>query len=96
LLTVDELEDLGGHVAARANRTTVRKLRNKLNTFFSKIQDLLETHADELLPKSLKIEDAPVQAEDISAVKRDKKPLQMPNSPVTCVVCEVHAYPAEQ
>ncbi len=58
LLTVDELEDLGGHVAAEANRTTDRKLRNKLNTIFSKIQDLLETHADAPLPKSLKIEDA--------------------------------------
>jgi hypothetical protein len=37
-----------------------------------------------------------VWAEDISAFKRGKNPLQMPNSPVTCVVCEVHAYPAEQ
>jgi hypothetical protein len=58
LLTVDELEDLGGHVAAEANRTTDRKLRKKLNTIFSKIQDLLETHADELLPKSVKNKNA--------------------------------------
>ena len=58
LLTVDELEDLGGYIAAEANRTTDNKLRKKLNTIFSKIQDLLKIHADEPLPKSLKIEDA--------------------------------------
>ena len=30
----------------------------KLDAIFSKIQDLLETHVDEELPKSLKIKDA--------------------------------------
>ena len=55
LLTLDDLEDLGGYVAAEANHTTDKKLRKKLDAIFSKIQDLLETHADEESPKSLKI-----------------------------------------
>jgi len=58
LLTLDDLEDLGGYVAAEANHTTDKKLRKKLDAIFSKIQDLLETHADEEPPNSLKIEDA--------------------------------------
>ena len=55
LLTLDDLEDLGGYIAAEANHTTDKKLRKKLDAIFSKIQDLLETHADEEPPKSLKI-----------------------------------------
>jgi len=58
LLTLDQLEDLGGHVAAEANHNTDKKLRKKLDAIFLKIQGLLETHADEEPPKSLKIEDA--------------------------------------
>jgi hypothetical protein len=58
LLTLDDLEDLGGYVAAEANHTADRKLRKKLDAIFAKIQDLLETHDDEEPPKSLKIEDA--------------------------------------
>jgi hypothetical protein len=58
LLTLDDLEDLGGYVAAEANHTTDKKLRKKLDAIFSKIQDLLETHADEEPPKSLKIKNA--------------------------------------
>jgi hypothetical protein len=54
LLTLDDLEDLGGYIAAEANHTTDKKLRKKLDVIFSKIQDLLETHADEEPPKSLK------------------------------------------
>ena len=58
LLTLDKLEDLGGHVAAEANHSTDKKLRKMLDAILSKIQDLLETHTDEEPPKSLKIEDA--------------------------------------
>src|SRR5262249_54506967 len=56
LLTLDDLEDLGGYVAAEANHTTDKKLRKKLDAISSKIQDLLETHTDEDPPESLKIE----------------------------------------
>jgi len=55
LLTLDDLEELGGYIAAEANHTSDKKLRKKLDAIFSKIQDLLETHADEEPPKSLKI-----------------------------------------
>jgi hypothetical protein len=58
LLTLDDLEDLGGYVAAEANYATDKKVRKKLDAIHSKIQDLMETHADEESPKSLKIEDA--------------------------------------
>jgi hypothetical protein len=58
LLTLDDLEDLGGYVAAEANHTTDKKLRKKLDAISSKIDDLLETHGDEERPMSLKIKNA--------------------------------------
>ncbi len=58
LLTLDHLEDLGGCVEAEANRVTDKKLRKKLDAISSKIQGLLDTHADEDSPKSLKIKNA--------------------------------------
>ena len=58
LLTLDDLEDLGGYVAAEANHTKDKKLRMKLDGIFAKIDDLLETHSHEESPKSLKFEDA--------------------------------------
>jgi hypothetical protein len=61
LLTLDDLEDLGGYVAAEANRTKDKKLKKKLDTIFAKIDDLMETHSDERPPKTLKIEDAQKQ-----------------------------------
>ena len=61
LLTLDELEDLGGYVSAAANHPTDKKLRKKLDDIFSKIDDLLETHSDEESPRSLKFEDAKKQ-----------------------------------
>ncbi len=77
LLTVDQLEDLGGHVAAEANHTTDKKLRKKLDAIFSKIQGLLATHADEEPPKSLKIEDAqrekPLAKQSVQLAERSAK-----------------------
>jgi hypothetical protein len=61
LLTLDDLEDLGGYVAAEAIHATDKKLRKKLDAVFSKIDDLLETHSDERPPRSLKFEDAQKQ-----------------------------------
>lgn len=57
-LTLDDLDDLAGHVAAEANHTKDKKLRRRLDAIFSKIQDVLDSHTDEPPPKSLKIEDA--------------------------------------
>jgi len=58
LLSLDDLEDLGGYVAADANHTTDKKLRKKLDAISSKIQDLVETHAGKEPPNSLKIKNA--------------------------------------
>ena len=58
LLTLDDLEELGGQIAAEANHTTDKKLRKRLDAIFSKIQDLLETHADEEPLKHLKMKHA--------------------------------------
>ena len=55
MLTLDDLEVLGGFVAAEANHTTDKKLRKKLDTIFSKIQDSLETHTAEAPLKSRKV-----------------------------------------
>jgi len=61
LVTLDELEDLGGYVAAEANHAKDKKLRKKLDAIFSKIDTLLETHSGEEPPGSLKFEDAQKQ-----------------------------------
>jgi hypothetical protein len=58
LLTLDDLEDLGGYVAAEASHATDKKLRKKLDAIFSKIDSLLKTHGDEEPLKSLKIKHA--------------------------------------
>ena len=53
MLTLDDLDDLAGYIAAEANHTTDKTLRKKLDAIFSKIQDLLETHTDEEPPRSV-------------------------------------------
>src|SRR4051812_24393294 len=58
MFTLDELDDLGGHVAAESNHTNDKKLQKKLDGIFVKIQRLLETYTDEAPPQILKIEDA--------------------------------------
>jgi hypothetical protein len=57
-LCLDDLEDLGGYVAAEANHTSDTRLRKKLDAVFSKINRLLELHTDEEPPKSLRFEEA--------------------------------------
>ena len=46
-LTLDELDDLQGYVAAAANRTRSRKLQHTLDAVYDKIQKLLDGEADE-------------------------------------------------
>jgi hypothetical protein len=58
LLSVDDLEDLSGYVAAEANHATDKKIRKQLDAIFKRIDDLLETHSDERPPRSLNFEDA--------------------------------------
>ena len=46
-LTLDDLDDLGGHVAAAANHSPDKSKGRKLDAIFGKIQDLLDAGADE-------------------------------------------------
>lgn len=47
LLTLDDLEDFSGYVAAESNHTTNKKLRTVLDAAFEKMTDLLDTFTDE-------------------------------------------------
>jgi hypothetical protein len=58
MLTLDDLDDFAGHVAAVANHAPDAKLRKRLDAIFAKIQDVLDTHTDEEPPGTLKIHDA--------------------------------------
>jgi hypothetical protein len=58
MLTLDDLDDLGGYVAAEANHCDDTKKRKKLDAVFEKIQRLLDTHTDEEPAATVKIGDA--------------------------------------
>jgi len=56
-MTLDDLDQLSGCVAAEANHTTNKKLGKDLDRIFGKITELLDKYTDEPPPKTLKIED---------------------------------------
>ena len=58
MMTLDDLDDLGGYVAAEANHCKDKSKARKLDTIFEKIQALLDKFTDEEPPKTVKIEDA--------------------------------------
>ncbi len=58
MMTLDDLDDFGGYVAAEANHCDEKKKQKKLDAVFEKIQDLLDEYTDEEPPQTLKIEDA--------------------------------------
>ena len=58
MMTLDELDDFAGYVAAEANHTQDKKLQKKLDVIFQKTRELFETYTDEESPRTLKIEDA--------------------------------------
>ena len=58
MMTLDDLDDFGGHIAAEANHCDDKKKEKKLDTVFEKVQRLLATYTDEEPPRTLKIEDA--------------------------------------
>jgi hypothetical protein len=60
LLTLDNLDELDGYVAAEANHAKDKKLQKQLDNIFEKIQKLLDSHTDEEPLKTLKIEDAAI------------------------------------
>ena len=58
MLTLDELDDFGGYVAAESNHCDEKKKQKKLDGIFERIQRLLDTYTDEEPPRTIKIEDA--------------------------------------
>jgi hypothetical protein len=58
MLTLDELDDFGGYVAAESNHCDEKKKQKKLDGIFEKIQRLLDTYTDEKPPQTIKFEDA--------------------------------------
>jgi hypothetical protein len=58
MLTLDDLDDLGGYVAADANHATNKQFQKKLDAIFQKIQRLLETHSDDEPPETGRTDDA--------------------------------------
>ena len=58
MMTLDDLDDFGGYVAAEANHCTDKTKGKKLDTIFEKIQGLLDKFTDEEPPQTVKIEDA--------------------------------------
>ncbi len=58
MMTLDELDDFGGYIAAEANHCDDAKKQKKLDAVFQKVQDLLETYTDEEPPSTIKFEDA--------------------------------------
>ena len=53
MLTLDDLDELGGYIAAEAIHTQDKKKGKKLNAIFQKIQKLLGTHSDEAPPRTI-------------------------------------------
>jgi len=58
MMTLDELDDFAGYIAAEANHCDDTKKQKKLDSVFQKAQDLLEKDTDEEPPQTLKIEDS--------------------------------------
>ncbi len=58
MMTLDDLDDFGGYIAAESNHCDDRKKQKKLDAIFERIQSLLETYTDEESPQTLNIEDA--------------------------------------
>ena len=55
MMTLDDWRELAGHIASEANDTGDKKLQRRLDTIFTKIQDLLDSHTDEGPSTSLKM-----------------------------------------
>jgi len=58
MLTLGDLEDFSGYIAAEANHCDDSKKQKKLDTLFEKIQSVMDKYTDEEPLQTLKIEDA--------------------------------------
>jgi hypothetical protein len=57
-MTLDDLDSLGGSVAAEANHEKNKKRQKQLDRIFTRIQLLFEKYTDEEEPKAVNLEDA--------------------------------------
>lgn len=62
MLTLDELEDFSGDIAAEVNHCDNDTKQKKLDAVFEKIRSVMDRYTDEEPPQTLKIEDARTQA----------------------------------
>jgi hypothetical protein len=58
MMTLNDLDEFGGYVAAEANHCKDKSKGKKLDAIFEKIQGLLDKFTDEVPPQTVKIEDA--------------------------------------
>jgi hypothetical protein len=58
MMSLDDLDDFGGYVAAEANHCEDKRKTKKLDAIFEKIQGLLDKFTDKEPPQTVKIEDA--------------------------------------
>ena len=58
MMSLDDLDDLGGHIAAEANHCNDKKKQKTLDAIFEKIQGLLDKFTDSEPLQTVKIEDA--------------------------------------
>ena len=58
MMTLDDLDDFGGYIAAEANHCDENKKQKKLDAVFEKVKRLLGTYTDEQPSHLLKIDDA--------------------------------------
>ena len=52
MMTIDDWRELAGHIASEANDAGDKRLQKRLDSIFSKIQDLLDSHPDEAVAVS--------------------------------------------
>lgn len=58
MLTLADLDDFGGYIAAEANHCADRKKQKQLDAVFEKVQELLDSHTDEEEPRTINFEAA--------------------------------------
>ena len=58
MMTLDDLDNFGGYIAAESNHCDDTKKQKKLDAVFENVQDLLGKYTDEEPPQTFRIEDA--------------------------------------
>jgi Plasmid pRiA4b ORF-3-like protein len=76
-MTLDDLDQLSGWVAAEANHTKNKKLERTLDRIFDKIDRLLGTYTENEPPKSLKIENAKKAKPRKTALAKKPRPFAL-------------------